>query len=477
MIVKIAPRGKSFSGLGNYLTHDSDKAKTTERVAWTHTLNCANDHVPSAIDEMVWTARNAELLKQEAGIRAGGRAAENTVLHASLNWAPEDEPTREHMIEATEDFLRHMGWDERQAILVAHDDKSHQHVHLMVNAISPTTGLCLDNSFEQRRAQAWALTYEFEHDRIHCEQRLKNAEEREKGPTRPAWMAFKDQEKEFEREEKMLAGINSLNSENQNPENINSGEWKALKDMQRREREIFFANGKSEFKELRNSIYREVREEFRDRWAELYAAQKDGADPEALTAVKAELVADQKAALELRRDEVCKELRESRDGLYRELLDEQRDIRAGLHARQEAGLESTIFIQLVEDRHANQDIAAEFVETGNALVAGRENDERAFSPVDFPGWQRHERTGLKSGTDIAANVGQGLGFGAISLFESLCDGFVGSKPDLKKRRQEPAPDGPNPFEAVIDETRKRQQREQEIEADEERRKKERSYGD
>ncbi len=476
MIVKIAPRGKSFSGLGSYLTHDPDKAKTAERVAWTYTLNCANDHVPSAIDEMVWTARNAELLKMEAGIRAGGRAAENTVIHASLNWAPEDEPTREHMIEATEQFLQHMGWDERQAILVAHDDKSYQHVHVMVNAIHPETGLCLADSFEQRRAQAWALEYEKEHDRIYCEQRLKNADEREEGPTRPAWMAFKNQEKEFENSEKILSENRDKSENRNNPENVNSAEWKKLKEIQRQEREVFFVNGKSEFKELRNSIYREVREEFRDRWAELYAAQKDGADPETLSAVKKELVADQKAALELRRDEACKELRESRDGLYRELLDEQRDIRAGLRARQEIGLESTIFIQLVEDRHANRDMAAEFVETGNAL-AGRENDERAFSPANFPGWARHERTGLKSGTDIGANVTQGLGFGAISFLESLCDGFVGSKPDLKKRRSEPEPDGPNPFEAVIDETRKRQQREQENEADEERRKKERSYGD
>ncbi len=68
------------------------------------TLNLANDHVPSAIDEMYWTAENAELLKQEAGIRAGGREAENVVKHVSLNWAPDERPTREHMIETTEDF-------------------------------------------------------------------------------------------------------------------------------------------------------------------------------------------------------------------------------------------------------------------------------------------------------------------------------------------------------------------------------------
>ena len=52
MIVIILANGTSFSGLATYLTHDPE-AKTAERVAWTHTLNLANDHVPSAVDEML----------------------------------------------------------------------------------------------------------------------------------------------------------------------------------------------------------------------------------------------------------------------------------------------------------------------------------------------------------------------------------------------------------------------------------------
>src|SRR3982074_2460495 len=98
MIIRILSSGKSFAGCANYLTHDP-QAQTDDRVAWTHTLNLANDHVPSAVDEMLWTARNAELLKQEAGIRAGGRATECPVKEVSLDWSPEDKPTPEHMIE------------------------------------------------------------------------------------------------------------------------------------------------------------------------------------------------------------------------------------------------------------------------------------------------------------------------------------------------------------------------------------------
>jgi hypothetical protein len=124
MVPKIQPCGTSFKGLATYLTHDPD-AKTAERVGWTHTLNLAHDHVPSAVDEMLWTARNAELLKQEAGVRAGGRATESPVKQFSLNWSPEDNPTKEHMIETSESFLRHMGWQDHQVLLVAHTDKEY----------------------------------------------------------------------------------------------------------------------------------------------------------------------------------------------------------------------------------------------------------------------------------------------------------------------------------------------------------------
>jgi hypothetical protein len=225
MIVRILSAGTSFKGLGAYLTHDAN-AETDERVAWTHTLNLANDHVPSAIDEMVWTARDAELLKQEAGIRAGGRATENAVKHLSLNWHPDENPSREHMIETTEDFLRHMKWQEQQAVFVAHDDKAHAHVHVMLNTVHPETGLKLDDSFEQRRAQAWALEYERQHENIYCENRLKPVAEREKSLTRPTWEAFQDAQKEFAKSEQNMVQENfAIISESENSKNRNSKEW------------------------------------------------------------------------------------------------------------------------------------------------------------------------------------------------------------------------------------------------------------
>jgi hypothetical protein len=477
MIVKILSRGKSFKGLATYLTHDPD-AKTAERVSWTHTLNLANDHVPSAVDEMLKTARNAELLKQEAGIRAGGRATENSVKHLSLSWAPDENPTREHMIETAEDFLRHMKWQEHQALLVAHEDK-HPHVHVMLNVVHPETGLRLNDDFERRRAQAWALDYEREQGRIYCEQRLQNVEEREDAPTRPAWMAFKENQRKFENEEKALREQAMDFSENaENPRDKNAAEWKRLREMQRAERQEFFADGKAAFSELRLSIYRETREEFRERWGDYYAARRDGADNETLAKMKAELVAEQKTTLEARRDEGCQELREARNGHYRELLDDQRDARLGLRWRQEAGLDNAHFLQQVEDRNTDRDIAAAptFREAANEVAAREKEDAWHAEDYAFKGSPRDNRSGMKSGADISANVVGGVGMGLLSFIGGIADGMVGATPERKPRRAEPEVPRPNMFDNAFEEARQRQQQERE-EADREWSRKQRSYGE
>jgi hypothetical protein len=67
-----------------------------------------------------------------------------------------------------------------------------------------------------------------------------------------------------------------------------------------------------------------------------------------LAKVKSQLIADQKAVLEPRRDVACKELRESRDERYRELLDHQQETRAELRWRQEAGLDNALFFMSSE---------------------------------------------------------------------------------------------------------------------------------
>jgi hypothetical protein len=402
MIVKISPGGKSFKGLSDYLTHDV-KADTEKRVDWTHTHNLANDHIPSAVDEMLWTARNAELLKQEAGIRAGGTATEAPVKSISLNWSPEENPTREHMLSTTEEFLRHMKWQEHQAIFIAHNDKPHKHVHIMLNVVHPETGLHLNDGLEYRRAQKWALEYEREQGRVYCEQRLKNPEERENNPPRNIWMAFQKNEKEFLKSEENFR--QNSESPEYSPKNRKKEEWKILKQIQRDEREEFFADGKIQFTELRKSVSREIRHEFHERWADYYKAVKNGteADKEILANTKTQLIADQKAALGPRRDAACAELKEARQLEYRELLDNQKTVRAEFGERLETGLDNTGYFNDLREKRSSQKQAALAFREASIEVTTNFQGEQPRAPLraaveDTPG-----RTGRSPrGGDIAS---------------------------------------------------------------------------
>jgi len=487
MIVRIHNAGKSFQGLATYLTHDA-KAQSDERVDWTHTLNLAHDHVPSAVDEMLWTARSAELLKQEAGLSAGGRQTENAIKHVSLNWAPEETPTREHMIETVEDFLRHMKWQDHQTLIVSHDDKPHAHVHLMINTVNPETGLHLDDNFDKRRAQKWALGYEQENGRIHCAQRLESIGEREDAPTRPAWMAFHEKQKEFERDENALANqAPNLSDEQESPRLSNFDEWKKLKEFQRQERTDFFAEGKSEFSELRRIINREVREEFRERWADFYAYARVETDQIFLAEAKTKLVAEQKEELESRRDLGCEMLREARDEQYQVLLEYQQDTRHSLRTRQEAGLDNTLFLQLMDEgtlrdrwpdlattvsaSTINQEMKQEAKAiTGERQVEEVERGEPAVFPDRVEGIDRGVTSGVARGADIASDLGLGL----IFFFDKIFSGPVAANSNPRPQHAEPP--SRDPFEGVAEDAKKRQQAEKE-EADGEWRKRQRSYGE
>lgn len=429
MIIRIISGGKSFKGLAAYLTHDPN-AETEERVGWTHTLNLANDHVPSAVSEMVWTARDAELLKQEAGIRAGGRATENTVKHVSLNWAPGEEPTREHMIETADGFLRSMGWQEQQTVIVNHTDKAFSHVHLMIGTVHPETGLKLNDAFEQRRAQTWALEYEREQGRIHCEQRLKDVRDRQDAPTRDAWTAFAENQKMFERAEaqRRQQAENRENAGRAHAE-FPSDAWAGFKNQQRAEREAFFATGKTEFSDLRLSIYREVREDFRERWAELYAARRAGADADTLAAGRLSLIAEQKDSLTERRDAACEELRASRDSAYRDLLDQQRDMRAGFKDGLSTGRDPAELLRELhpEPNADTHDPRIGFREAAaETTVRDPRRSERAATADPSPapkesGSERREDERPVSGGSAGLGI---FGLGLLNLGESLFATFL-----------------------------------------------------
>ena len=176
MNFQIAAQGRSFKGAMAYYTHDKrapgpeggavvsgPHPASSERVAWTETRNIASDRPEVATRIMIATAERADQLKAEAGIKATGRKAQKPVLAYSLAWHPTEAGTldRAEMSRAANDSLRVLGLEKHQAVIVAHRDTAHPHVHVIVNRVSPEDGrMAKIDPARVRALDRWAHDYE-----------------------------------------------------------------------------------------------------------------------------------------------------------------------------------------------------------------------------------------------------------------------------------------------------------------------------
>lgn len=398
MIVRIQASGGSFLGAGKYYLHDKSddagidrslKPKSDERVWFTDSRNCMSTDPEHALEEMWRVAEDQAYLKMQAGVKRGGRVCEDPVKTLSLSWHKDDHPTPEHMVESADAFLKHMGWDGHQVVLVGHNDTEHRHIHIILNRVNPENGRTLDDYREQKRAQVWALAYEKEQENVRCEERELRAAKREhRGPELDTGRApHKDVEQEHAARQAPPTPANDhlphnvimLSREHEQAfkarehvrENADRDQRADLKAEHRAEREAFFKDGAKHFKALRHAVYDEVRKEYSPEWRQLYkdsvvAARsadawssssvaralyfaKDGKWDEAAKAFenrdsvrdavtdelgerKAELKTRQTDDLRDRQRDACDALRESRDVQYQDLLQRQREERGALSA-------------------------------------------------------------------------------------------------------------------------------------------------
>jgi hypothetical protein len=171
MIPRLHKRGTSFKGACTYILHDPGQ-NTDDRVLWAETVNILSGP-EKAWAEMFEVVRDQAELKQRSGHEARGRKNTKPVLHYSLSWAPGEQPSAEHMRETALDSLKALKLDRHQALIAAHCDKEHMHLHIVVNTIHPETGLTAPLKYTKAALSLWAEAYERQHG-IHCEQRLHN---------------------------------------------------------------------------------------------------------------------------------------------------------------------------------------------------------------------------------------------------------------------------------------------------------------
>ena len=202
MVPNVTKGGASFKGAAAYYLHDKE-AETNERIAWTETVNLITSDPEKATRVMAATAMAQNELKIEAGIKVTGRKLEKPVYVYSLSWHPEEQPDKATMVEAARESLKALGVEDRQALIVCHNDEPHPHVHVIVNRVSMQDGRAANMRGDHLKLSRWAESWEKRHGKIWCETRVQNNERREQGELvrgstsvpRPVFEAIRDDTK------------------------------------------------------------------------------------------------------------------------------------------------------------------------------------------------------------------------------------------------------------------------------------------
>ena len=177
MVPKVAARGTSFKGAAAYYLHDKRQEgehtrNTSDRVAWTQTRNLMSDDPGFAMRLMAATAMDKDRLKKAAGVRNTGNKSKGDVYAYSLSWHPDEQGKfdKAQMLEAVDQSIKALGAQDHQAVIVAHNDESHPHVHVIVNLVHPETGKNLGLSHDRKKLDKWAYAYRRSRgeERMYC---------------------------------------------------------------------------------------------------------------------------------------------------------------------------------------------------------------------------------------------------------------------------------------------------------------------
>jgi hypothetical protein len=283
----------------------------------------------------------------------------------SLSWHPSEKPAKEHMIETASSFLERMGWHEHQAVVLAHNDTEHQHLHIILNRIHPESGLVHDDAFSHNRAQRWREDYERVHGQIRSLEVAERHQHKHHDFARDA-RAVQDRYAELE-----AVATRTLEQM----------ERDQLARRHQQEREAFLESRHQQFRQARETAYREVRDAYRQRWvehyreaAELRAAARRNRDsiaqralhfarqgqfPHAWQAVtdrdaftravehgiaerRQELRAGQRAEARQRQDEACNHLFDQRADAFAAIKQRQKQERAELKELRSARAEGRL---------------------------------------------------------------------------------------------------------------------------------------
>lgn len=134
-MIAVSSSSRSFAALGKYLVVGRDKVDEG-RVAWTSARNLPTDDPELAAKIMRATASQNVRVSQP-------------VYHLALSFDPRDVVDRATMERIADHVLEELKLKEYQAIIVAHADRAHPHMHILVNRVHPETGRVWDRWQDQ----------------------------------------------------------------------------------------------------------------------------------------------------------------------------------------------------------------------------------------------------------------------------------------------------------------------------------------
>jgi hypothetical protein len=125
-MIAVSSSGRSFRALATYLAA-GQSGEERDRVAWSAGRNLPTDDPELAATFMRATAAQSDRV-------------EKPVYHVALSFDPNDRVDRATMERVADRVLDRLGLAEHQAVIVAHRDREHAHVHILVNRVHPETG-------------------------------------------------------------------------------------------------------------------------------------------------------------------------------------------------------------------------------------------------------------------------------------------------------------------------------------------------
>ena len=135
MAIAVSSSGRTFGAIAKYLALGRS-GEEAERVGWSTSRNLPTNDPQLAARFMRATA--------EQNVRV-----EKPVYHFAISFDPNDPVDRATLERVADRVLDRLGLGEHEAILVAHRDREHAHVHVLVNRVHPITGKAWDRWQDQ----------------------------------------------------------------------------------------------------------------------------------------------------------------------------------------------------------------------------------------------------------------------------------------------------------------------------------------